>query len=134
MATDVTGHTGPVRTALERIRALCLALPETTERPSYGSPAFFVQGKRTFVMFLDDHHHDGRLAIWCTAPPGVQPILVGEEPHRLFVPPYVGGRGWLGVRLDIDVDWAEIGRTVTDAYRVVAPRRLTADLDGESAG
>ena len=115
--------------ALEAVRALCLALPETTERPSHGSPAFFIRGKTTFVMFLDDHHGDGRLAIWCAAPIGVQPTLVGEEPERFFVPPYVGGRGWLGVRLDVDVDWAEVAGIVEDAYRMVAPKQLLAILD-----
>ena len=115
--------------ALEAVRALCLALPETTERPSHGSPAFFIRAKKTFVMFLDDHHGDGRLAIWCAAPVGVQPTLVGEEPERFFVPPYVGGRGWLGVRLDVDVDWGEVAGIVEDAYRMVAPKQLLALLD-----
>jgi hypothetical protein len=119
--------TGP----LDRIRALCLALPETTERLSHGAPAFFVRGKTTFVTYMDDHHGDGRLAIWCAAPPGAQQALVAEEPGRFFVPPYVGGRGWLGVRLDVDVDWAEVGGIVEDAYRAVAPRRLVALLDGD---
>ncbi len=119
---------GPV-IALERVRALCLALPETTERPSHGAPSFFVRGKTTFVMYMDHHHDDGRLAIWCAAPPGAQETLVDEEPDRYFVPPYVGHRGWLGVRLDVDVDWAEVEGMVTNAYRTVAPRRLVARLD-----
>jgi hypothetical protein len=117
--------TGP----LDRVRGLCLALPETTERLSHGAPTFFIRDKRTFVTFMDDHHGDGRLAIWCAAPPGVAPTLVAEEPGRFFVPPYVGGRGWLGVRLDVDVDWAEVAGIVEDAYRLVAPRRLVAGLD-----
>lgn len=114
---------------LDRVRALCLALPETTERLSHGAPSFFVRGKTTFVTYMDDHHGDGRLAIWCAAPPGVQATLVDEEPRRFFAPPYVGGRGWLGVRLDVDVDWAEVAGIVEDAFRVVAPRRLVARLD-----
>jgi hypothetical protein len=117
--------TGP----LDRVRGLCLALPETTERLSHGAPTFFIRDKRTFVTFMDDHHGDGRLAIWCAAPPGVPPTLVAEEPGRFFVPPYVGGRGWLGVRLDVDVDWAEVAGIVEDAYRLVAPRRLVELLD-----
>jgi len=72
---------------------------------------------------------DGRLAIWCAAPVGAQRALVGEEPGRFFVPPYVGGRGWLGVRLDVDVDWGEVAGIVEDAYRMVAPKRLLAILD-----
>ena len=87
-------------TALERVRALCLALPEATERPSHGSPAWFVRDKRCFVMFLDDHHGDGRLALWCAAPEGMQHALVAGDPEAYFVPPYVGHRGWVGVRLD----------------------------------
>lgn len=116
-------------TALERVRKACLDLPEVTERLSHGAPTFFVRDKKTFVMFLDDHHGDGRLAIWCAAPPGVQAQLVEQEPRRFFRPPYVGGRGWLGVRLDIEPDWAEVTEICADAYRQVAPKRLVAELD-----
>jgi hypothetical protein len=114
--------------ALTRVRTLCLSLPETTERLSHGAPTWFVRGKKTFVMYLDDHHGDGRLALWCAAPPDVQSTLVSEEPERFFVPPYVGTRGWLGVRLDVDVDWDEVAGIVEDAYRMVAPKRLVAAL------
>jgi hypothetical protein len=111
--------TGP----LVRLRALCLALPETTERLSHGEPAWFVRGKKTFVMYAD-HHHDDRVGFWCAAAVGVREALLGSAPDRFFYPPYVGHRGWLGVRLDVDgVDWGEIGELVTDAYRVVAPRK-----------
>lgn len=109
---------------LDRVRQLCLALPEVTERPSYGAPTFFVRGKRTFVMFHDDHHGDGILGLWCAAPAGVQGELVDAEPARFYVPPYVGHRGWLGVRLDVDVDWDEVAGIVTAAYCEVAPRTL----------
>ena len=123
-------------TPLERVRRLCLALPEATERLSHGAPTFFVRGKKTFVMFLDDHHGDGRLALWCSAPPGVQAAVVEEDPVRFFVPPYVGHRGWIGVRLDIDVDWDEIAGVVEDAYRdrrPQAPRRPSwTGLDRET--
>ena len=107
-----------------------MPLPESTERLSHGAPTFFVRDKKTFVMFLDHHHDDGRLAIWCHAPPGVQGDLVDEEPERFFVPPYVGPRGWVGVRLDVNLDWDEITGIVTDAYRMVAPKKLLAELDG----
>ena len=113
---------------LARVRELCHRLPDVTERPSHGSPTFFV-GKRTFVMFLDDHHSDGRLAIWCAAPPGVQAQLVEQEPHRFFRPPYVGHRGWLGVELDKDPDWDEVAAICADAYRQIAPKRLITALD-----
>jgi hypothetical protein len=113
---------------LERLRRLCLALPETTERLSHGEPTWFVRGKKTFVTYAD-HHHDDRLAFWCAAPAGMQEALVGSDPQRYFVPPYVGHRGWIGVRLDVPVDWEEIAELVKDAYRVVAPARLVAELD-----
>ena len=118
-------------TPLDRLRALCLALPEVTEKLSHGEPTWFV--RKTFVMFAD-HHHDDRLAFWCAAPPGAQEELVAADPERFFRPPYVGHRGWLGVRLDgPDADteefWAEVAEIVTDAYRTVAPRTLVARWD-----
>ena len=116
---------------LQRVRSLCLALPEATERLSHGVPTWFVQGKRVFATYAG-HHHGDRVAFWCAAPAGVQTALVAEAPDRFFVPPYVGGRGWLGVRLDVPVDWEEIAELVGDAYRVIAPRRLVAELDARS--
>lgn len=118
----------PERTPLERVRALCLALPETSERLSHGAPTWFVREKKTFVMYLDDHHGDGRLALWCAAPLGVQGSLVREEPDRFFRPPYVGHRGWIGVRLDRSLDWDEIGGVVLDAYCQIAPKTLVREL------
>ena len=112
----------------DRVRAICAGLPEVTEKTSHGSPAFFV--RRQFVMLWPDGHHDhGFPHLWCAAPPGAQEALVGAEPDRFFRPPYVGGRGWIGVRLDGRVDWAEIGALLEDAYRAVAPRKLVAELD-----
>jgi len=116
------------RNPLAALRRLCLALPETTERLSHGEPTWFVRGKQTFVMFAN-HHHDDRLAFWCAAPDGAQEVLVATHPDRFFVPPYVGHRGWLGVWLDVPVDWDEIADLVAGAYRRVAPRRLLAALD-----
>jgi hypothetical protein len=110
--------------ALERVRAVCLALPETNERPSHGSPAFFVRDKRCFVMFHDDHHGDGRLALWCAAPEGMQHALVAGDPESYFVPPYVGHRGWVGVRLDRSLGADEIAGAIEDAWTAVAPKRL----------
>ena len=114
--------------ALAEIRRICLDLPEATERLSHGSPTWFA-GKKTMVMFLDDHHGDGRLALWVAAPPGVQSAMVAQEPERFFVPPYVGHRGWLGVRLDRTPDWDEVGDIVEEAYRQVAIQRLLRQLD-----
>jgi hypothetical protein len=116
---------------LERLRAICLALPAVTERPSHGAPTFFVQDKKTFVQFwVDGHHQDDFPHLWCAAPPGVQEELVASEPDRFFRPPYVGGRGWIGVRMDGAVDWDEVAGICEDAYRVVAPKKLVAELDG----
>jgi hypothetical protein len=112
--------------ALREVRATCLALPGVTERLSHGAPTFFV--KKSFLMFHDDHHGDGRLAIWCHAPTGVQDLVVREEPTRFFVPAYVGYRGWIGVRLDVDVDWDEVAGIVRDAYRMVVPAKVAATL------
>src|SRR6195952_5121182 len=109
-------------TPLGRLRQLCLALPEVTERLSHGEPTWFVQGKKTFVMFAN-HHHDDRLAFWCAASDGAQETLVTEDPERFFVPPYVGHRGWLGVYLDVEVDWDQVDDLVTDAYDRVATTR-----------
>ena len=106
------------------VRRLCLGLPETSERLSHGAPTFFVRGKRSFVMVVTNHHGDGRFAIWCAAPEGMQSMLVEADSERFFVPPYVGHRGWLGVRLDRGVDWDELAGIVEDAYAEVAPAKL----------
>ena len=118
---------------VERLRNICLGFPEVVERLSHGEPAWFVAGKKTLAT-LDDHHHGAdHLSFWCPAPPGVQGELIGEEPGRFFRPPYVGGRGWIGVCIDFDPDWDEVARILADAYHIVAPRKLVAMLDA-SAG
>ena len=117
------------KAVLERLRGVCLALPEATERLSHGAPSFFVRDKRCFLMLLDDHHGDGRFAIWCAAPPGHQELLVEADAEKFFVPPYVGHRGWLGVRLNDGVDWEELTGIVEDAYCTVAPQKLIAELE-----
>ena len=119
-------------TQLDRLRRLCLALPEATERLSHGEPTWFIRDKKVFVMF-STHHHGGPLGFWCAAPFGMQQALVEAAPDRYFVPPYVGHRGWVGVRLDVPVDWDEIADIVKDAYRMVAPKTLAAKLDAEES-
>ena len=111
----------------DALRALCLAYPETSERLSHGEPTWFIQGKRTFANY-SNHHHDERLGFWCAAPQGAQEILVEARPESFFRPPYVGHRGWLGVYLDVPVDWDEIAGIVDDAYRCIAPKKLLAPL------
>jgi hypothetical protein len=111
------------------VRAVALALPEATERLSHGAPTFFV--RKAFVMYHDDHHGDGRLALWCAAPPGMQAGLVAGSPEQYFVPPYVGHRGWVGVRLDRGLEWDAVAGAIEEAYLEVAPARLTAGLRPE---
>ena len=120
-------------TVLGRMREICLALPETSERLSHGAPSFFIRGKTCFLMLFDDHHGDGRLAVWCAAPAGDQHLLVDADPEKFFVPPYVGHRGWLGVRLDRGLDWEEIAGIVEDAFCTVAPKKLVARLTAARA-
>lgn len=111
-----------------RVREICLGFPEVTEKLSHGAPAFFV--RKQFVMCWPGGHHDDDFPhLWCAAPEGVQAEVVAAEPDRFFKPPYVGHRGWLGVRLDRDVDWDEIAAVCEDAYRTVAPKKLIAQLD-----
>jgi hypothetical protein len=115
---------------IEHVRGICLALPEATERLSHGAPAFFVRDRKQFVMLWPDGHHDHEFPhLWCAAPPGGQEELLAADPERFFRPPYVGHRGWVGVRLDRDPDWTEIAELCIDAYRTVAPKTLITRLD-----
>lgn len=120
--------------ALERLRAICGNLPETTERLSHGVPTFFVKDKRPFVTLTDNHHGDGRLALWCAAPRDSQQALQAEGPDWFFVPAYVGHRGWIGIRLDRGLDWNIVRELVTDGYCTIAPAALVARLDTSAAG
>jgi hypothetical protein len=113
---------------LGAVREICLGLPEATERPSHGEPTFFVGGKRSFATVWDNHHGDRRYALICAAPAGMQAMLVEADPERFFVPPYVGHRGWIGVRLDQGFDREEIAGIVEDAYAEVAPPKLVEAL------
>lgn len=115
--------------ALAKVREIAFALPEVTERLSHGAPSFFVRDKKTLCHFHDDHHGDGRLCLWVPAPPGVQAEVVAQEPDRFFVPPYVGHRGWIGVHLNVEPDWDEVTGVLEDAYRMIAPKKLIAELD-----
>ena len=99
---------------LPRLRAICVGLPNVNERVSHGEPTWFIRDKKTFVTYAD-HHHDDRLAFWCAAPQGAQETLVASDPRRFFCPPYYGVRGWLGVYLDVPVDWDEIADIVEAA-------------------
>jgi hypothetical protein len=110
---------------LNQLRAICLALPEAIESGGVGDPSFKVRDK----IFAMQHRFDGRMSMWCKAPAGVQDILVGSNPERFFVPPYVGHHGWVGVWLDVEIDWEEVTDLVQESYRMTAPKRLSALLD-----
>jgi len=112
---------------LTRVREICLALPETSERLSHGESAFFYRGKRSFLNTDTYHHGSDHYAVWCAAPLGAQDMLVRSDPETFFVPPYVGYRGWVGMRLDQDPDWDQVKAIIEDAYAQVAtPRQRKA--------
>jgi hypothetical protein len=117
---------------LERVRRICMALPETTERVSHGEPTFFVR-KRVFAMFADNHHNDGRIAVWLPAPPGLQETLIDTSPETYFKPPYVGVRGWIGVEL-AKISDEDLAFHIRDGWRLVAPKKLQATLDKDAGG
>ncbi|MEU8344250.1 Predicted DNA-binding protein, MmcQ/YjbR family [Actinomadura meyerae] len=108
-----------------RIREICMALPEAAEKPFGGhtAPTYRVRDKM-FVMTSEDG-----LSMTFKAGPGVQEALVAEDPERFFVPKYVGVKGWVGARLDVDHDWDEMAELIEDSYRLVAPKRLAKLLD-----
>ena len=126
-----------------RMRAICLAIPDVTqpgvtqpgvtqpgvtqpgvtERPSHGAPTWFVSGKRAFVTLWASGHHDNKFPhLWCANVPEGQAELIAVDPDRYFRPPYVGHRGWVGVRLDREPDWSEVAELCQDAYRLIAGR------------
>jgi predicted DNA-binding protein (MmcQ/YjbR family) len=108
-----------------RLREICLSLPEAAEKPFGGhtAPSYRVRDK-LFVMTSEDGG-----SVTFKAGPGVQEALVASDPERFFVPAYVGGKGWLGARLDVEQDWDEIAELIEDSYRMIAPRRLAAQVE-----
>lgn len=118
---------------LTRVRKLCLSLPEAHEVEAWGEPTFRVRNKM-FATFASasNHHGGGRHAVWCKAAPENQRLLVESNPDRYFRPPYVGPSGWVGIHLDGDVDWDDVADLLRDAYRMIAPRKLVAQLDDPS--
>ena len=115
---------------LVRLREVCFSLPEVTEKQAWGEPTFRVRDK-IFAMFATDHHHDGNIAVWCKAPMGMQEILIDADPKRFFRPPYVGPKGWIGIRLDGKLDWSEVRALLTESWRMTAPKKLAATLPRE---
>ncbi|MET0385888.1 MAG: MmcQ/YjbR family DNA-binding protein [Polyangiales bacterium] len=117
------------RALIERLRQICLALPEANERLSHGEPTWFA-GKGKVFATLDNHHHGApHLSVWIPQPVGAQEALIASDPKRFFNPPYVGPSGWVGVVLDWRPDWPLVERVVRDAFRYRATRKLLAQMD-----
>jgi hypothetical protein len=117
---------------LDKVRTLCLSFPGTSERTSHGAPTFFVNEKKSFVQYHNNHHGDGKIALWCAAPSGVQSLLVEAEPDIYYIPAYVGHLGWIGVRLDRQAKWEDIAGAIGGAYMARAPKKLQALVAGRS--
>jgi hypothetical protein len=107
-----------------------LAFPDAIEKLSHGSPGFFA-GRQFTMLWIEGHHERDFAHLWCAAPEGAQAALVASNPQRFFRPPYVGTRGWIGVRLDDDLDLDELDMLLEDAYRCVATKGQLARLDAE---
>jgi hypothetical protein len=116
-----------VRDPLGKLRKIIAAWPETIEKLSHGAPTFW-GGRKTFASFAENHHGDERVAIWCKAPPGAQHDWVSADPDIFFIPPYVGPSGWVGIRVDRDVDWGIVEEILLQGYCCVAPKRAIAKL------
>lgn len=112
----------PGQEHLRRVRRICAGLPDTTERLSHGEPTFFVR-KKVFAMFSNNHHNDGRVAVWIPGTPGLQAMLMATYPQTYFSPPYVGVRGWVGIELNSISD-EDLASQIFEAWRLVAPRTL----------
>ena len=105
---------------IDQVRSMCLRHPGASEKLSHGSPCFFTQKGRQFVSYVDNHHNDGRLALWLAAPPGVQESLIEENPVAYFRPPYVGHRGWVGANLDKGLSPDEVDGLIEAAYLTIS--------------
>ena len=126
--------TPPARRAspLTKLRKIIAAWPETDERISHGAPTWW-GGKKTFATFHDNHHGDGRVAVWLKSSFEQQADLVEQDPERFFVPPYVGPSGWVGVRLEGRIDWDVVTSLLFEGYRMVAPKRALKQLGDEDS-
>jgi len=112
---------------LKRVRKVCVALPETTEKLSHGEPTFFVR-KKVFAAFSNNHHNDGHVAVLVPAPPGVQAMLIEASPEKFYKPPYVGVRGWVGIEL-AHISDHELASHINQAWRMIAPKTLVKTLE-----
>jgi hypothetical protein len=118
--------------SLERVRKMIASLPETSEKLSHGAPTWW-GGAKTFAMFHAGAYDEGRVAVWVKAEDGMQASLIEANPARFYRPKYLGPSGWVGIRLDRGVDWGEVEVLLVAGYRLVAPKRALAALDGGAA-
>jgi hypothetical protein len=109
---------------VQRVRRICMALPETSEKLSHGEPTFFV-GKKVFAMFANNHHGDGHIAVWLPVPDGMQSVLMEAAPQTFFRPPYVGVRGWVGIELS-QISDEDLASHLREAWRLIAPKKVLA--------
>lgn len=109
---------------VERVRRICLSLPETWEKISHGEPTFFVR-KKVFAMCSNNHHNDGHIAVTIPTAIGIQAMLIERSPEKFYRPPYVGVRGWVGIELD-RVEDEELALHIHEAWLLIAPEKLQA--------
>lgn len=111
----------------ERLRAICLSWPEATCRD--GQHLKFEVRGRSFAYYLNDHHGDGKIVVECRVGPGENDMLARAEPDRYYIPSYLGPRGWVALRLDLpEVDWGEVTALAKGSYKLMAPKRLAAQV------
>jgi hypothetical protein len=112
---------------IERVRKICLALPDATEKLSHGEPTWFAGG-RVFATLSNNHHNDGNVAVVCNAPEGAQQALIEAKPEHIYYPPYVGGGGWIGIRLETGLDWKMIAALIEQAHAVTLAKRKAKSM------
>ena len=120
---------GDVDDVLEQVRRICLAMPESSERETWGHPTFRIRDK-IFSTYgrVDDESDRSVTTMTMKAADGEQESLLAEG-HPFFYPKYVGSKGWIGIVLDADTEWTEVAELVEDSFRLIAPKRVSAKLD-----
>lgn len=105
---------------VSRVRRICLAMPDATEKLSHGAPTFFGR-KGVFAAFWDNHHGNGHISVVIPAPPGHQEMLIATSPKTYYRPPYVGVKGWVGIDLD-QIDDEELMCHIREAWQMIATK------------